>query len=396
MISEKMTAIGKSPSKIREIFEYSRKRKAEIGADKVFDFSLGNPNIPAPEKVNETIIDLIKNTESTELHGYTSAVGDFKTRSVIAENIGKRFGFSCSPDNLYMTCGAAASLEITLKALCNAGDEVIALCPYFPEYKVFIENAGAKTVEVACREGDLGIDIGNIKAALSGKTKAIIVNSPNNPSGVVFSREDITALADLLEEHGKKTGSAVYIICDEPYREIVYGDIEVPYIPEIYDNTVVCYSYSKSLSLPGERIGYIMVSPRAQQSEDIYFAVCGAGRVSGYVCAPSLMQYVVRECDGLLPDIDKYAKNRNLIYDSLKEIGYDVVRPDGAFYLFVKALEPDAVEFCEKAKKHELLLVPSDSFGIKGYIRIAYCVSFEQIKNSIPAFKALFEDYKKG
>lgn len=396
MISEKMTAIGKSPSKIREIFEYSRKRKAEIGADKVFDFSLGNPNIPAPEKVNETIIDLIKNTESTELHGYTSAVGDFKTRSVIAENIGRRFGFSCSPDNLYMTCGAAASLEITLKALCNAGDEVIALCPYFPEYKVFIENAGAKTVEVACREGDLGIDIGNIKAALSGKTKAIIVNSPNNPSGVVFSREDITALADLLEEHGKKTGSAVYIICDEPYREIVYGDIEVPYIPEIYDNTVVCYSYSKSLSLPGERIGYIMVSPRAQQSEDIYFAVCGAGRVSGYVCAPSLMQYVVRECDGLLPDIDKYAKNRNLIYDSLKEIGYDVVRPDGAFYLFVKALEPDAVEFCEKAKKHELLLVPSDSFGIKGYIRIAYCVSFEQIKNSIPAFKALFEDYKKG
>ena len=220
MISEKMTAIGKSPSKIREIFEYSRKRKAEIGADKVFDFSLGNPNIPAPEKVNETIIDLIKNTESTELHGYTSAVGDFKTRSVIAENIGRRFGFSCSPDNLYMTCGAAASLEITLKALCNAGDEVIALCPYFPEYKVFIENAGAKTVEVACREGDLGIDIGNIKAALSGKTKAIIVNSPNNPSGVVFSREDITALADLLEEHGKKTGSAVYIICDEPYREM--------------------------------------------------------------------------------------------------------------------------------------------------------------------------------
>ena len=246
MISEKMTAIGKSPSKIREIFEYSKKRKAEIGEDKVFDFSLGNPNIPAPEKVNETIIDLIKNTESTELHGYTSAVGDFKTRSVIAENIGKRFGFSCSPDNLYMTCGAAASLEITLKALCNEGDEVIALCPYFPEYKVFIENAGAKTVEVACREGDLGIDIDNIKASLTGKTKAVIINSPNNPSGVVFKKEDIEALANLLEEHGKKTGSAVYIICDEPYREIVYGDIEVPYIPAIYDNTVVCYSYSKS------------------------------------------------------------------------------------------------------------------------------------------------------
>lgn len=389
-----MTAIGKSPSKIREIFEYSRKRKSEIGEDKVFDFSLGNPNIPAPEEVNKTIIDLVNNTESTALHGYTSATGDFETRKVIADNIKKRFDFNTGADNIYMTCGAAASLEITLKALCNKGDEVIVLCPYFPEYKVFIENANATTVETACRENDLGLDLENIENALTDKTKAIIINSPNNPSGVVFEKKDIVALAGLLEEHAEKTGNTVYIICDEPYREIVYGDLEVPYIPKIYDNTVVCYSYSKSLSLPGERIGYIMVSPKAKQSKDLYFAVCGAGRVSGYVCAPSMMQYVVKKCDGLLPDIDKYAKNRNLIYDSLKEIGFDVVRPDGAFYLFVKALEPDAVAFCETAKKYELLLVPSDSFGIKGYVRIAYCVSYEQIENSLPAFKKLYEDYK--
>lgn len=240
----------------------------------------------------------------------------------------------------------------------------------------------------------MGLDIEAIKGALNGKTKAIIVNSPNNPSGAVFAEEDIKKLAEILNEHNKKTGETVYIICDEPYREIVYGDIVVPYIPSIYDHTIVCYSYSKSLSLPGERIGYIMVSPKAQDSEDIYFAVCGAGRVSGYVCAPSLMQYVVNKCDGLLPDIEKYAKNRDLIYNSLKEIGFEAVRPDGAFYLFVKALESDAVKFCETAKKYELLLVPSDSFGIKGYVRIAYCVSYEQIKNSIPQFKKLFEDYK--
>ncbi|MCQ2450835.1 MAG: pyridoxal phosphate-dependent aminotransferase [Clostridia bacterium] len=394
MISQRMLSIGKSPSKIREIFEYSRKRKAQIGEDKVFDFSLGNPNIPAPKKVNEVITDLIKTTDSTALHGYTSAVGDMDTRKTIADNIKKRFCFECSADNIYMTCGAAASLEITLKAICNRGDEVIALAPYFPEYKVFIENAEATTVEVLCREGDMGLDIEAIKGALNGKTKAIIVNSPNNPSGAVFAEKDIKKLAEILNEHNKKTGETVYIICDEPYREIVYGDIVVPYIPSIYDHTIVCYSYSKSLSLPGERIGYIMVSPKARDSEDIYFAVCGAGRVSGYVCAPSLMQYVVNKCDGLLPDIEKYAKNRDLIYNSLKEIGFEAVRPDGAFYLFVKALESDAVKFCETAKKYELLLVPSDSFGIKGYVRIAYCVSYEQIKNSIPQFKKLFEDYK--
>jgi len=390
-----MEALGKKPSAIRAIFEYSNKRKSEIGADKVFDFSLGNPNIPAPKKVNDTIINLINNTESTTLHGYTSAVGDLKTRTVISNNIKNRFGFNVEPNNIYMTCGAAASLEITLKALCNPGDEVIILAPFFPEYRVFVENADAIPKEVLCREGDLQIDLDAVKNAINNKTKAIIINSPNNPSGVVFKEEALAELSGILDGFSSNSGEPIYLICDEPYREIVYGDINVPYIPNIYDNTIVCYSYSKSLSLPGERIGYIMVSPKATDSSDVYAAVCGAGRASGYVCAPSLLQYVVAECDGLNPDIEKYKANRDLLYNSLCEIGYESVSPDGAFYLFTKSLEPDAAAFCEKAKKYELLLVPSDSFGIKGYVRIAYCVSYEQIKNSIPAFKALFDEYNK-
>ncbi len=395
MICKKMEELGKKPSKIREIFEYSNKRKKEIGEENVFDFSLGNPNIPAPQKVNETIINLLNNTDSTLLHGYTSAVGDLGTRTKIANNICNRFGFKTEPSDIYMTCGAAASLEITLKAICNEGDEVIILAPFFPEYIVFTENANAVPKEVLCRNDNLQMDLDAIKNALNEKTKAIIINSPNNPSGVVFKEEDIIKLSEMLDDFSKNRGEPVYIICDEPYREIVYGDVTVPYIPNIYKNTIVCYSYSKSLSLPGERIGYIMVSPKSADSKDIYAAVCGAGRASGYVCAPSLMQYVAAECDGLSPDIEKYEKNRNLIYNSLCEIGYNAISPDGAFYLFVKALEPDAVQFCEKAKKYELLLVPSDSFGIEGYVRIAYCVSYEQIERSLPAFKKLYEEYNK-
>ncbi|MCQ2454889.1 MAG: pyridoxal phosphate-dependent aminotransferase [Clostridia bacterium] len=395
MISKKMEELGKKPSAIREIFEYSNKRKKEIGAQNVFDFSLGNPNIPAPAEVNETIIKLINERESIDLHGYTSGPGDLNTRTVIANNIKKRFNFEVDFTNIYMTCGAAASLEISLKALCNRGDEVIVLAPYFPEYKVFIENADAKAIEVKCRENDLGIDVSAVKKAITDKTKAIIVNSPNNPSGVVFSKNDIKDLISVLNQYSNRDSGPIYFICDEPYREIVYGNIEVTYVPNLYNETIVCYSYSKSLSLPGERIGYIMVSPLCKNSSDIFAAVCGAGRASGYVCAPSLMQYVVSKCDGLLPDIKKYADNRNLIYNSLTEIGFDVIRPDGAFYLFMKSPIKDAKEFCETAKKFELLLVPSDSFGIEGYVRIAYCVSYEQIEKSIPAFKLLYKEYYK-
>ena len=394
MISNKMETLGKKPSVIRAIFEYSRQRKAEIGAENVFDFSLGNPSIAAPEKVNETLLKLIKDTDSVLLHGYTSAQGDMNVRAKIASNIEKRFGAKADANHIYMTCGAAASLTISLKALCNEGDEVIILAPYFPEYCVFIENAGASFVAVKSRAEDFGIDFEALGKVINKKTKAIIINSPNNPSGAVVSEEDIKNLAAFLEQKGKELGTEIYIISDEPYRELVYGDVFVPYIPNYYNNTLVCYSYSKSLSLPGERIGYIFVSPKAAADTDIYAAVCGAGRSMGYVCAPSMLQYAVAECDGTPPDLAGYSKNRNLLYNSLTEMGYDAVRPDGAFYLFVKALESDANAFCERAKKYELLLVPGDGFGMEGYVRIAYCVSYEQIEKSLPAFKKLYEEYK--
>ncbi len=395
MISQKMLALGKKSSVIREIFEYSNKRKAEIGADKVFDFSLGNPSIPAPDCVNETIEKFIKEKDSVALHGYTSAPGDMSVRKTLAENINKRFGFKAEPSLIYMTCGAAASLTITLKAIIEEGDEVILLAPFFPEYQVFCANAGATCKVVLGKGEQFEIDEEAFAAAVSSKTRAIIVNSPNNPTGAVLSEDSIKKIAEILTKKQKEYGTAITIIADEPYRELVYGDVFIPYIPNYYDNTVVCYSYSKSLSLPGERIGYISVSPKMENAADVFAAVCGAGRSMGYVCAPSLLQYTAAACDGATPDISAYDKNRTLLYNSLTEIGYSATRPDGAFYLFVKSLEPDANAFCERAKKYELLLVPSDSFGIEGYVRIAYCVSYEQIEKSLPAFKALFDDYKK-
>ncbi|MBQ8202790.1 MAG: pyridoxal phosphate-dependent aminotransferase [Clostridia bacterium] len=395
MISREMLLLGKEPSVIRQIFEYSRKRKDEIGADKVFDFSLGNPSIPAPKAVNETITRLVSSLPSTYLHGYTSAQGDMGVRTKIAHNIENRFNCECKAENIYMTCGAAASLTITLKAMVSGNeDEIIILAPYFPEYKVFIANAGAKAVEVKCKADTFSLDIAAIEKAINKNTKGIIINSPNNPSGVVFSKEELEELAGLLEAKQNEYGTEIYIISDEPYRELVYGDKTPTFIPKLYNNTVVCYSYSKSLSLPGERIGYIFVSPLLKDSEDFFAAVCGAGRSLGFVCAPSLLQRVVAECDGTASDIGEYDKNRRLLYNSLTAMGYEAASPDGAFYLFVKSLEADAAAFCERAKKYELLLVPSDSFGVEGYVRIAYCVSYEQTENSLPAFKALYQEYK--
>ena len=395
MLSEKMLALGKKSSVIREIFEYSKKRKAEIGAKNVFDFSLGNPSIPAPKKVDDTIKMLIDEYDSVDLHGYTSAQGDMGVRETIANNIKKRFGVEASAANIYMTCGAAASLTITLKAIINEGDEVVLLAPFFPEYQVFCANAGASVKIAQCSGEQFEIDFDNLTAALNKNTRAIIINSPNNPTGAVLSEDNIKKLAELLNEKSREYGRSIMIIADEPYRELVYGDVKVPYIPAYYDNTVVCYSYSKSLSLPGERIGYIFVSPKAENSGDVFAAVCGAGRSMGYVCAPSMLQRVAGICDGLDPDISAYEKNRTLLYDSLSKIGYSAVRPDGAFYLFVKALEDDAAAFCERAKKYELLLVPSESFGTEGYVRIAYCVSYQQIERSIPAFEKLFKEYSE-
>ena len=393
MINEKMAGLGKKRSVIREIFEYAKLRCAEIGAENVFDFSIGNPSVPTPKKVTDTIERLIKEKDPVALHGYTSAQGDFCVRSAIAEHIESTYDFKADPNLIYMTCGAAASLTISLNALINAGDEVIVLAPFFPEYRVFAEKAGAKLVEVLCRESDFQIDFAALEKAVTAKTKAIIVNSPNNPTGAVFSEETISKLTALLNKKQAEYNTDIYIISDEPYRELVY-DVSVPYIPKYYNNTLVCYSYSKSLSLPGERIGYIFVSPNAKNCGEIYAAVCGAGRSLGFVCAPSLLQYTVGECVSLLPDLTVYRKNRDLLLNSLRKFGYTVVPPDGAFYLFVKSPEEDATTFCERAKKYELLLVPSDDFGCKGYVRICYCVSTEQIERALPKFKALIEEYK--
>ena len=395
MVSKEMLALGKKSSVIREIFEYAKVRRAEIGAENVFDFSLGNPSIPAPGIVGETMQKLLTETDPVLLHGYTSAPGDLCVRQTIAQHIKDRFGVEANAGLIYMTCGAAASLTVSLKAICSAGDEVLLLAPYFPEYQVFVRNAGAVPVVVPGRVGAFDIDFDALAAAINGKTRAVIVNSPNNPSGVVLDETCIRRLAALLNEKSAQYGRSIAIIADEPYRELVYGDVEVPYIPCYYDHTLVCYSYSKSLSLPGERIGYILVSPTMTQAGDVFAAICGAGRSLGFVCAPSLLQLTVAACDGTPPDLTAYDANRTLLYDSLTAMGYDAVRPDGAFYLFVKALEEDAYAFCERAKKYELLLVPSDSFGVSGYVRIAYCVSNEQIRRSLPAFEALYNDYCK-
>ncbi len=391
MINKKMADLGNQPSVIREIFEYSLRRKAEIGAKNVYDFSLGNPSIPAPRIVDDTIQELADG-DSVALHGYTSAQGAMPVREQIAANIKNRFGCEAAAQNIYITCGAAASLTSTLKAVVNVGDEVILLAPFFPEYNVFCANAGAKTITVLGKGDNFSLNFEALDKAINEHTAAIIVNSPNNPTGAIIPESDIVKLAELLNKKQKETGRAIYIIADEPYRELTYGD-EVPYIPNFYDNTVVCYSYSKSLSLPGERIGYVFVSPKCEDSADLFAAVCGAARSMGYVCAPSMMQRVIAKCDGMTADISLYNKNRELLYNSLSEIGYQAVKPQGAFYLFMKALEDDANAFCERAKKHELLLVPADSFGAKGYVRISYCVAYDTIKNSIPAFKALFDEY---
>lgn len=393
VVNENMYALGAKSSVIREIFEYGNKRRAEIGAENVFDFSLGNPSVPAPEIVNETMKKLLDTKESVKLHGYTSAPGDLGVRRAIADYINENFGAGASLTDIYMTVGAAASLAVSLNALLIPGEEVIAIAPFFPEYRVFVEKAGGILRVVKSRWEDFQLDFDALDKAINEKTKAIIINSPNNPSGAVLTEDTIKGLAALLERKQKEYGSAIYIISDEPYRELVYGDIKVPYIPNYYDNTLVCYSFSKSLSIPGERIGYIFVSPKAECAKEVYLAVCGAGRALGFVCAPALFQYIIPDCLGKTSDVSIYKKNRDLLYDTLIGYGFEAVHPDGAFYLFLKSPEADANAFCEKAKKYELLLVPSDSFGVEGYVRISYCVTTEQIERSLPAFKALAKEY---
>lgn len=397
-MNEKMLGLGSARSVIREIFEYGKIRKAEIGEENVFDFSLGNPSVPAPECVKETLISLIETKDPVSLHGYTSAQGDATVRAKISDFIEKEYNTGTSPisspDLIYLTSGAAAALTSTLTAILRDGDEVIVLAPFFPEYRVFVERTGASLVTVSCKRGSMRPDFELIEKAITKKTAAIIINSPNNPTGAVYPEEDIIKLSALLKKASDRIGHPIYLIADEPYRELYYGDKFVPYIPNYYENTVVCYSLSKSLSLPGERIGYVSVSPRCEEAKRLYLAVCGAGRALGFVCATSIFQYLLAELLGRTSDISVYKENRDILCSALTEYGFEVTKPEGAFYLFIKSPIPDAKKFCEKAKGHELLLVPSDSFGMGGYARISYCVKKEQIEKALPAFKALAEQYK--
>ncbi|MCD8039907.1 MAG: pyridoxal phosphate-dependent aminotransferase [Clostridia bacterium] len=394
MINQTNVQLGEVRSVIRELFEYGKKRKAQIGEEKVYDFSLGNPSVPPPEEVSLTLEKLIKECDPVFLHGYTSAQGDGAVRCAIADYVNSQFNAGLSPDLIYMTCGAAAALTITLNALCNKGDEVLTFAPFFPEYTVFAQHAGAKLVPVKTQDGTFRIDFDSLRSALSPATKAVIINSPNNPSGVVYSESEMKELCSVLTEYGKQHNTEIYLISDEPYRELVYGNVTVPYVMNYYARSIVCYSYSKSLSLPGDRIGYIAVNPKMAECRKVYSALCGAGRALGYVCAPNLLQQLVAKMQGKTSDISVYEANRNRLCTALEDYGYNVVKPEGAFYLFVKALESDANAFAERAKQYELLLVPGDSFGVKGYVRISYCVSPEMIEHSLPAFKSLAESYR--
>ena len=394
--NQKMFGLGSKRSIIREIFEYSKARAAEIGAENVFDFSLGNPSVPAPVEVDAAIRELLDTENSVTLHGYTSAQGDAGVRKAIADKINASFNVGISPNLIYMTCGAAASLSICLKAVIeeDSADECIVFAPFFTEYRVFIENAGGKIIISKPEEKTFQIDIDDFESKINKNTKAVIINSPNNPSGVVYSEDTITALCEVLDRKSKEYGRVIYLIADEPYRELVYSGVKVPYLMNYYKNTLVCYSYSKSLSLPGERIGYIAVCPDMEDAGNIYLAVCGAGRSLGYVCAPSLFQQVITRCIDAKVNVDVYKENRDLLYDNLTSYGYECVKPDGAFYLFVKALEDDAYKFYEKAKEHEILVVPCDDFGVEGYVRIAYCVDKARVMGALPAFEKLAKEYR--
>lgn len=393
MYNERMYQLGSKRSTIREIFEYAKKRSAEIGAENVFDFSIGNPSVPAPAKVNETLCRLVNEMPAVELHGYTSAQGDKGVRDTIAANYTRRFGVQLSGDDLYMTCGAAASLTITFKALANEGDEFIVFAPFFPEYAVFVATSGAKLTVLPSDE-KMQPDFEALEKALNPSVKGLLINSPNNPSGAVYGAETIARLSDILRKKTEEYGKPIYLISDEPYRELIYDETTIVPCPmAYYDNTIVCYSYSKSLSTPGERIGYIAVNPKAANARAIYAAVCGAGRALGYVCAPALFQRMAAECDGLTADLSVYKRNRDILYNGLTECGFTCVYPDGAFYLFMKAAEEDAAAFCERAKKYDLLFVNGADFGAKGWVRIAYCVQTERIEKALPLFKKLAQEY---
>ena len=385
-------ALGANRSCIRDLFEYGRARAAVVGPENVFDFSLGNPSIPAPPQVNEAVREILADTNPLLVHGYTSAVGDLEARAAISRDLNERYGASTVPEDFFLGCGAAPELTAVFRALAVPGGELLVQAPYFPEYLPFAREAGLIFRPIPADVPDFQIRLDALEAMLSPAAQAVLVNSPNNPSGVVYTRQTLTALGKLLERKSREYGHPIYIISDEPYRELTYG-AEVPFLPLIYPNTVVCYSYSKSLSLPGERIGYVYVPQQAEDHRELYAAIAGAARSMGHVCAPSLWQKVVARCVGLRPDLDAYDRNRRKLYEGLTEMGYETARPDGAFYLFVKAPGGDAAAFSERAKKHDLLVVPGDGFGCPGYFRLCYAVSYDTICRSLPVFRAVLEEF---
>lgn len=391
MLNQTMYHLGAERSCIRELFEYGLRQAAIVGADNVFDYSLGNPSIPSPAAVNQAIVDTVTHENTLQVHGYTPAAGYAGVRQAVADDLNRRFSAGIRPENLFFCCGAAPGLVSVLRALSVPNAEIIAIAPYFPEYKPFTENAGCKFVVVPADTDTFQIRLDALEQAINANTQAVIINSPNNPSGTVYTLETLQKLAALLTHAGEQVGHPIYLIADEPYRELVYDGVTVPFVPNVYPNTVVCYSWSKSLSLPGERIGYVCVPDQAADSAALFAAIAGAARVCGHVCPPSLLQRVIAKCVTCPPDLAAYEKNRALLYNSLTEMGYSMAKPDGAFYLFIKAPNGDGDAFSALAKEHNLLLVPGKDFGCPEYFRICYCVDYDMILRSLPIFRQLID-----
>ena len=392
MYNKTVYALGAQRSCIRELYEYGRRRAAEVGAENVLDFSIGNPSMPCPQAVTDAIADIVANTDPVALHGYTPAIGALETRQAIADDLNERFDAGVDPSELFITCGAAPGLTAVFKALAVPGGEILAIAPYFPEYKPFAETAGLKFNVVPATSHKLKLSTLLVEQYMTPSTVAVIINNPNNPTGMVSKEKLLKPFTDMLRRKAAEYGHPIYLISDEPYRELVYEDAEFTFLPRLYDDTIVCYSYSKSLSLPGERIGYVYVPKQAADSRAVYTAIAGAARSMGHVCAPSLWQKVIARCATVRPDLAQYDANRKKLFYTLAVIGYELARPQGAFYIFVRIPGPDAQRFLDKAKARDLLLVPGDDFGAPGYFRMCYCVEPEKVAKAIPILAELYRE----
>lgn len=393
MISKKMIPLMQNNSAIRMMFEEGKKLAAIYGEENVFDFSLGNPSVPAPAEVNQAIRDVLDEEDSLFVHGYMSNAGYEDVREAVASSLNQRFGTKFRLENILMTVGAASGLNVILKTILDPGDQVITFAPYFVEYGAYVRNYDGELVVISPNILDFQPNLTEFEEKISEKTKAIIINTPNNPTGVIYSEETLQAIADILEKKQREFGGSIVLISDEPYRELAYDGAIVPYVTKYYKNTVICYSYSKSLSLPGERIGYLVIPDEMEDSVEVLQAAAISNRVLGCVNAPSLIQRVIKRCLNVEVDVAAYDKNRNRLYGGLTECGFDCIKPQGAFYLFVKSPVADEKEFCEVCKKYNVLVVPGSSFACPGYVRIAYCVSYERIERSLPAFRKIAEYY---